>query len=76
VKVLDVDEESAAGKAGIKEDDIITEFDGKTVNSADELAVAARDSREKAAVTVKLKRDGKVQSVEIKTPRKLRTANL
>lgn len=28
-KVLDVDDESAAEKAGIKEDDVITEFDGK-----------------------------------------------
>jgi serine protease Do len=76
VKVLDVDDESAAGKAGIKEDDIITEFDGKTVNSADELANAARESKEKTSVNVKLKRDGKVQSVDIKTPKKLKTANL
>jgi len=76
VKVLDVDDESAAGKAGIKEDDIITEFDGKTVNSADELANAAREAREKVSVNVKLKRDGKVQSVDIKTPKKLKTANL
>jgi serine protease Do len=76
VKVLEVDDESAAGKAGIKEDDIITEFDGKTVNSADELSKAARESREKASVSVKVKRDGKIQSVEIKTPRKLKTADL
>jgi serine protease Do len=76
VKVLDVDDESAAGKAGIKEDDIITEFDGKTVNSADELADAARGAKEKTSVNVKLKRDGKVQSVDIKTPKKLKTANL
>ncbi len=76
VKVLDVDDESIAGKAGIKEDDIITEFNGKTVNSADELAEAARDSREKPSVTVKLTRDGKSQTVELKTPKKLKTANL
>ncbi len=47
VKVLDVDDESIAGKAGVKEDDIITEFNGKAVNSADELAAAARESKEK-----------------------------
>jgi serine protease Do len=76
VKVIDVDDESAANKAGIKEDDIITEFNGKTVNSADELAAAARDAREKPSVNVKLTRDGKTQSVELKTPRKLKTANL
>jgi serine protease Do len=76
VKVLDVDDESAADKAGIKEDDIITEFNGKVVNSADELAEAAREAREKTSVTVKLTRDGKTQTVEIKTPKKLKTANL
>lgn len=76
VKVLDVDDESIADKAGIKEDDIITEFNGKTVNSADELAAAARESREKPSVTVKLNRDGKAQTVELKTPKKLKTANL
>lgn len=76
VKVLDVDDESIAEKAGVKEDDIITEFDGKTVNSADELAAAARESREKASVTVKLTRDGKAQTLELKTPKKLKTANL
>ncbi|AXY77184.1 PDZ domain-containing protein [Paraflavitalea soli] len=76
VKVLDVDDESVAGKAGIKEDDIITEFNGKAVNSADELAAAARDAKEKPSVTVKLTRDGKAQTVELKTPKKLKTANL
>jgi len=76
VKVLDVDDESIAGKAGIREDDIITEFNGKTVNSADDLAAAARESREKPSVTVKLTRDGKSQTVELKTPKKLKTADL
>lgn len=76
VKVLDVDDESIAEKAGIKEDDVITEFNGKAVNSADELAAAARESREKPSVTVKLNRDGKSQTLELKTPKKLKTANL
>ena len=76
MKVLDVDDESAAEKAGIKKDDVITEFDGKKVNSTDELASAARESKEKPAVKVTFNRDGKSQSVEIKTPKKLKTANL
>ena len=38
VKVTDVDEESNAAKAGIKENDIITNFNDKEVNSADEVA--------------------------------------
>lgn len=76
VKVLDVQDESFAEKAGIKEDDVITEFDDKAVNSADELAKAALASREKTAVTVKLLRDGSSKTIEIKTPKKLRTTNL
>ena len=75
-KVLDVDEESAAEKAGIKEDDIITEFDGKKVTSAEELASAARDAKDKAAVKITFNRNGKSQTVEVKTPKKLKTATL
>ena len=76
VKVLNVDDESAADKAGIKEDDIITEFDGKKVNNAQELASAAREARDKPSVKITLIRDGKTQTVEVKTPKKLRTADL
>jgi serine protease Do len=76
VKVLDVNDESLAEKAGIKEGDIITEFNGKPVNSADDLAAAARDSRDKNSITVKYNRDGKAQTAEIKIPKKLKTTNL
>ncbi|HXB90663.1 MAG TPA: PDZ domain-containing protein [Puia sp.] len=76
VKVLDVDDESAAEKAGIKEGDIITRFDGKEVNSAGDLATNARESKGKPSVKVDLLRDGKAQTVELKTPRKLKTADL
>ena len=76
VKVIDVDEGSAADKSGIKENDVITEFEGKEVNSADALAQASRDAREKASVKIKLNRGGSSQSVEVKFPRKLKTTNL
>jgi serine protease Do len=76
VKVLDVDEDSPAGKAGIKENDIITEFDGKDIDSADKLADAARAAKDKSSMNVKLTRDGRSQTVEIKIPKKLKTTNL
>jgi serine protease Do len=76
VKVLSVDENSAAEKAGIKKDDVITDFDGKSVNSADELANAARSAKDKSAMSVKLSRDGRSQTVEVKIPKKLKTTNL
>ena len=76
VKVLDIDEGSAADKAGIKKDDVITEFEGKAVNSADALAEASRENREKSSLKVKLNRGGSSQTVEVKIPKKLKTANL
>lgn len=76
VKVLDVDEGSAADKAGIKEDDVITEFDGKAVNSADALSEASREAKEKSSFKIKFNRGGSSQTVEVKIPKKLKTANL
>ncbi|MFI5152107.1 MAG: PDZ domain-containing protein [Chitinophagales bacterium] len=76
VKVLDVDDDSPAGKAGIKEGDIITQFDGKPVNNSTELADLARTAKTKPSIPVKLIRAGKTQDVTVKIPRKLKTAEL
>jgi serine protease Do len=76
VKVLYVDGESTAAKAGIKEGDIITRFDGKEINSAPVLAQAAREAKEKRSVHVNLWRDGKALEVDVQNPHKLKTADL
>lgn len=76
VKVLGVDEGSAAEKAGIKENDIITSFEGKEISSAGELAKASREANDKSSMKVQLNRNGKPQTIEVKVPKKLRTANL
>ena len=76
VKVLNVADEGNAEKAGIEEDDIILEVDGKAVNSADEIARIMKDSKDKISVKFKYERDGKTSSVDVKVPRKLKTANL
>jgi serine protease Do len=76
VKVIDVDEGSAADKSGIKKDDVITEFEGKEVNSADALAQASHESKDKPSVKVKVNRGGNSQTIDVKIPRKLKTANL
>jgi serine protease Do len=75
-KVLDVDDESPAEKAGIKEGDIITQFDGKPVNSAESLSILARENKEKYSHKINLTRDGKAQEVEVKIPKKLKTTDL
>lgn len=79
VKVLDVDDETVASKAGIMEGDIITKFDGQEVNSATrlaELARTTRDDKSKTSIKINLIRAGKPMEVEVKVPRKLRTADL
>lgn len=76
VKVLEVEEGSAAETAGIKKDDIITSFEGKEVNNAGDLAKASREAKDKTPLKVQLSRNGKSQNIDVKIPKKLRTANL
>jgi serine protease Do len=76
LKVLDVDDESAAEKAGIKEGDIITTFDGTEVNNIEKLGELAKAAIEKGTFKVKLNRDGKSQEVDVKIPKKLKTTSL
>lgn len=76
VKVIEVDEESNAAKAGLKENDVITHFNDKEVNSADEVAKLVKESKDKPTINVKIKRDGKTQNIEVKMPRKLKTTDI
>lgn len=76
VKVLEVGDESVAQKAGVEEGDIITRFDGKEVNSATDLAEMARASKDKPNIKVSVIRDGKAQELEVRIPKKLKTADL
>lgn len=76
VKVIEVDDESNAAKAGIKEEDMITEVDGKIIKGTDDMVKVIRESKEKASIMVKLLRDGKTQNIEVKMPRKIKTADL
>jgi serine protease Do len=76
VKVIDVDEESNAAKAGIKEDDIITQVDDKIINGVDEIAKLLREKKDNPTVRLQLTRNGKSQTIEVKMPRKIKTADL
>lgn len=76
VKVIEVDDESNAAKAGVKENDIITHVNDKEVNSADEIAKIVRENKEKISIRLQVKREGKSQNIEVKMPRKLKTADL
>lgn len=76
VKVLEVDEESAAAKAGIKKDDIILGVDDTDVKGTDDVVKATRTARDKTSYKFKVKRGGSTQTIEVKLPRKLKTADL
>jgi serine protease Do len=76
VKVTDVDDEMAAGKSGLKEDDIITNLNGKEVKSVDDLRAKLKELKEGEAFKLAVKRNGKSQTIDIKYPKRLKTANL
>lgn len=76
LKVLGVDEESIADKAGLKEGDIITEFDGTAVNDIDKLREVSKTAMAKGSFNVKVTRDGKAQELTVKIPKNLKTTNL
>lgn len=76
LKVLDVDEESPAEKAGIKEGDIITEFDGTEVNNIDKLRELSKAALAKPSFKVKINREGKSQDIDVKIPKNLKSTNL
>lgn len=76
VKVLDVDDESPAEKAGLKEDDIITSVNGKNVNSVDELKEAVKDGKPGDTFKLNYMRNNQSQSAEVKFPKELKTTDL
>jgi serine protease Do len=76
VKVLDVDKDSPAEKAGLKKDDMVTEIGGTKVTNTDEVREALHDNMEKSAYNIKAARNGNALSFDIKIPKKLKTANL
>ena len=76
VKVLDVDEGSLASNAGVKENDIITQIDGKQVKDTDDAREALQATKEKNQYNVSLKRNGSPITVQVKVPVKLKKASL
>jgi serine protease Do len=76
VKVLDVDDDSPAEKAGLKDDDIITEIDGAVLKNVDEFKEKLRNIKEGDYLKIKYKRGNKAYQTEIKLPKRLKKASL
>jgi S1-C subfamily serine protease len=62
--VLNVEPGSAAAKAGIREQDVVIEVEGKAVGSSEELVVAVDSHDPGDIVTVEVVRDGSSREVE------------
>lgn len=76
VKILDVDDDTPAAKAGLQKNDIISEVDGKSVATVDELKSKLGDLKPGDSVKITFSRNGKTQTADIKFPKKLKTAEL
>ena len=76
IKVLEVEKDSPADKAGLKKDDIVTEIGGKKISTTDQAREQLQEVREKNSYTIRAKRNGTEMNFEIKIPKKLKTANL
>lgn len=75
-KVTEVHDESAAAKAGLKENDVITEVNGKAVKNVNEVLKEVAEVKDKSNYNIKAKRSGADMNFEIKIPKKLNKADL
>lgn len=76
VNVKDVDENSPASKAGLIVGDVITQVNGKDLEGVDELRKAMKELKEGETIKLGYKRNGTLQSADVKIPKKLKTADL
>ncbi len=76
VKVINVEDSSAAATAGLKKDDIITEINGKKISNTDDAREELVPDEDKKLYKIKANRGGTEMNFDVKIPRKLKTANL
>lgn len=76
VKVINVEDSSAAATAGIKQDDIIVEINGTKIDNTDDAREELVPDEDKKLYKIKVKRAGSELNFDVKIPRKLKTANL
>lgn len=74
--ILTVEEGSAADKAGLKRDDIITEINGEKVNNVDEIKEQLDEADSKESLNLKAKRNNAEMNFEVKIPKQRNSADL
>ena len=76
VKITGIEENSVAEKAGLKQNDIITEVDNNKVNGVDDVRSKLMEIRDKMVYTLKVRRDGSERTVTINIPKVKKNAEL
>lgn len=77
VKIVDIDDDdSPAAKAGLKDDDIITQVNGKNITSTEDLRQSIKDVKKGDSVKITYKRNNQTQTVDVKFPKELKTIDL
>jgi serine protease Do len=75
-KVSTITPESNAAKAGLLKDDVITDVDGKSIKTVDDLREILAESREKPSLSMKVLRNGKTETITLRVPKVLKSADL
>ncbi len=65
VEITTVDQDSPAGKAGLREEDVILSFDGHQVNNSGDLRRFIRQTPPGHTVKIGISRDGQMQTVPV-----------
>lgn len=76
VKIIGIEDSSAAAIAGLQKNDIITEIDGKKINNTDDAREQLVPNEGKQLYKIKILRNKQEMNIDVKIPRKLKTANL
>ncbi|HEY1871715.1 MAG TPA: PDZ domain-containing protein, partial [Chitinophagaceae bacterium] len=77
VKIVNIDDDdSPAAKAGLKEDDIITQVNGKAITSTEDLKESLKDVKKGDTVKITYKRNNQIQTANVKIPKDLKTIDL
>jgi serine protease Do len=75
VRVINVEDSSAAATAGIRKDDLITEINGRKIENTDDAREELVPEPDKKSYKITVNRGGSIQTFEVKIPKKLKTAN-
>jgi serine protease Do len=76
VKIIAIEDSSAAAAAGLQKEDLIVEIDGKKIDNTDQAREQLVPEEGKKLYKMKILRNKQEMNIDVKIPRKLKTANL